>query len=158
MQYLKQKALTPLQQLYGFKRFFADGEGYVRKGCLKWDYRMRPTPLSREYSIRIIYRLGSQPSIFVLNPSLKELAEGREIPHLYSQKKEELCVYRPRYKEWTPTQHLSKTIVPWIYSWLFYFEEWLVSNEWKGGGEHPRRKQATNRRTAKRQLAKGHKS
>jgi hypothetical protein len=27
--------------------------------------------------------------------------------------------------------------VPWTALWLFYFEEWLVSNEWKGGGEHP---------------------
>ena len=22
--------------------------------------------------------------------------------------------------------------------WLFYFEEWLASDDWKGGGMHPR--------------------
>ena len=59
---------------------------------------------------------------------------------LYSQKKEKLCLYRPKYREWNPTQHLAKTIVPWLYLWLFYFEEWLVSNDWKGGGEHPPQK------------------
>ncbi len=32
---------------------------------------------------------------------------------------------------------LDQTIVPWTALWLFYFEEWLESNEWKGGGEHP---------------------
>ncbi|MEZ5659385.1 MAG: hypothetical protein R3E83_12920 [Burkholderiaceae bacterium] len=32
---------------------------------------------------------------------------------------------------------IADTIVPWTYEWLFYFEEWLVSDEWKGGGRHP---------------------
>ena len=32
---------------------------------------------------------------------------------------------------------LDQTIVPWAILWLFYFEEWLISNEWKGGGLHP---------------------
>ena len=33
---------------------------------------------------------------------------------------------------------ISGTIVPWTILWLFYFEEWLMSDEWKGGGVHPR--------------------
>ena len=32
---------------------------------------------------------------------------------------------------------IDQTIVPWTALWLFYFEEWLFSDEWKGGGEHP---------------------
>jgi hypothetical protein len=32
---------------------------------------------------------------------------------------------------------IDNTIVPWAILWLFYFEEWLSSDEWKGGGEHP---------------------
>jgi hypothetical protein len=32
---------------------------------------------------------------------------------------------------------LDQTVVPWTSLWLFYFEDWLASNEWKGGGEHP---------------------
>jgi hypothetical protein len=32
---------------------------------------------------------------------------------------------------------LDQSIVPWTALWLFYFEEWLESNDWKGGGEHP---------------------
>jgi hypothetical protein len=32
---------------------------------------------------------------------------------------------------------LDHTIVPWTALWLFYFEEWLISNDWKGGGVHP---------------------
>lgn len=32
---------------------------------------------------------------------------------------------------------ISETIVPWASEWLFYFELWLVTKEWMGGGEHP---------------------
>jgi len=32
---------------------------------------------------------------------------------------------------------IDQTIVPWAVLWLFYYEEWLVSDRWKGGGEHP---------------------
>ena len=32
---------------------------------------------------------------------------------------------------------LDETVVPWAALWLFYFEEWLVSDKWKGGGAHP---------------------
>ncbi len=32
---------------------------------------------------------------------------------------------------------ISETIVPWVNLWLFFFEEWLISNDWKGGGVHP---------------------
>jgi hypothetical protein len=32
---------------------------------------------------------------------------------------------------------IDLTIVPWAMLWLFYFEEWLSSSDWKGGGVHP---------------------
>jgi len=32
---------------------------------------------------------------------------------------------------------LDQTIVPWTSLWLFHLEEWLSSDDWKGGGEHP---------------------
>lgn len=38
---------------------------------------------------------------------------------------------------------LDHTVVPWTLLWLFYFEEWLESNDWKGGGVHPKDTEAT---------------
>ena len=32
---------------------------------------------------------------------------------------------------------IDQTIVPWTALWLFYFKEWLASDDWKGGGIHP---------------------
>ena len=75
------------------------GKGQVRKNCMTWICPICPTPLSRTYTMNVIYMPGSHPSSFVLSPSLKQLAEGREIPHVYSQQKEELCLYKPSNRE-----------------------------------------------------------
>jgi hypothetical protein len=51
-------------------------------------------------------------------------------------------LYKPGKGEWSPEMMLDKTVLPWVELWLFYFEEWLVSGEWKGGGEHPVKNEA----------------
>lgn len=113
------------------------GEGSLRSGGLIWRFAMRPTPLSRKYRVRLEYHQGLVPHAFVEDPDLVLLADGRSIPHVYSQKPTRLCLYLPRKFEWQDWMRLDETFVPWIAVWLFYFEEWLLSNDWKGGGEHP---------------------
>jgi hypothetical protein len=34
----------------------------------------------------------------------------------------------------------TETIVPWISEWLMYYELWLSTGEWLGGGIHPQKK------------------
>ena len=109
----------------------------MRRGELVWDMQIRPSPLGRLYDVRIRYRRGDTPEVVVVSPDLNELAEGRYLPHVYSTNPVRLCVYDPKAEEWSPSASIANTIVPWIYLWLFYFEEWLVSDEWKGGGRHP---------------------
>jgi hypothetical protein len=46
-------------------------------------------------------------------------------------------LYLPKTCEWQSWMRLDQTLVPWATLWLFYFEEWLVSGNWKGGGMHP---------------------
>ena len=43
----------------------------------------------------------------------------------------------------SPSTRISETIVPWTFLWLWYFEEWLASDVWKGGGVHPSRVERT---------------
>lgn len=114
-----------------------DGSGALNRHCFKFDFKVKPTPLSREYSIRITMKKGKPPRVYVLEPDLSLLADGRKIPHLYSQKEHRLCLYLPRAREWDHGMSVASTIVPWTFLWLYYFEEWLFSNVWKGGGEHP---------------------
>lgn len=129
--------LTPAQQ-YTFLRAnpICAGTGRVHATGLVWEYRDRPTPLSREYAMRITFQRGATPDVFVNNPELLVLAAGRLLPHVYHDPLR-LCLTLPGAREWTGTMRIDQTFVPWATTWLFYFEEWLVSDEWKGGGEHP---------------------
>jgi hypothetical protein len=113
------------------------GSGLLRADRLVWRYTVSPMPLSRAYQIRIEYRQDDVPQVFVDDPDLVNLADGRRLPHVYQQRPTRLCLYLPRSLEWSGWMRIDQTIVPWAALWLFYFEEWLDSNAWKGGGEHP---------------------
>ena len=106
-------------------------------GKLTWRFAATPSPLSRDYQVRIDFRQGGRPKTFVEAPDLGELAKARRIPHLYQQRPPRLCLYLPQTSEWQSWMRIDETIVPWTALWLFYFEEWLASDDWKGGGMHP---------------------
>lgn len=112
------------------------GSGDVRRAKLTWQFDAQPTPVSRSYRLRLDYALLESPEVIVVTPNLQTLAGDRRIPHLYDQKRGRLCLYLPRTGEWHDRRLLAETMVPWSLLWLLYFEEWLVSNEWKGGGVH----------------------
>jgi hypothetical protein len=65
---------------------YPKGKGAITHPGLIWQDQLVPTPLSRNYCTAVTYRFGSAPRTHVLRPSLVELAGGRRIPHLYSQK------------------------------------------------------------------------
>lgn len=144
----QQKRVSIAKQHLFLRKHCPHGNGCFNKNrTLTWNYETTPTPLSRIYSIRIVYRLDATPKVFVVSPNLRELANGQTIPHLYSQQRLELCLYKPGKGEWAPSMFLTDTILPWVNVWLFCFEEWLFSGEWKGGGEHPNRNTHWPRRT-----------
>lgn len=112
------------------------GKGVLRAGRLIWEFQVRPSPLCREYRLRIVYKQGDVPHVFVDDPDLTELAHGESIPHVYQQKPTRLCLYLPGTGQWSPEKWIFKTIVPWAMVWLYFFENWLATGEWKGGGVH----------------------
>ena len=127
-------------QLIALQRDFPDGRGTIQKSHLIWICDILPNPLCRTYTIRLTYRLGKNPTTQVIKPSLKALAGDRIIPHLYSQEDETLCLFLPWSSEWSENLFLSKTIIPWAHTWFLYFEHWIATDEWLGGGVHPSRK------------------
>lgn len=100
--------------------------------------------------MRIDFQQGSIPKVFVEEPDLTVLAEGRRLPHVYKQKPTRLCLYLPGACEWEGWMRLDQTIVPWASLWLFYFEEWLGSDDWKGGGVFPSERSTKRRGSAGR--------
>lgn len=116
----------------------SSGQGYVKNGELLWNLSIRPFPLAREYQLQIRYSSKLHfPQVYVTRPNLAELANGRYIPHVYSTQPVRLCLHSVRNNEWTSDKWISETIVPWCYLWLGYFEHWLATDNWLGGGEHP---------------------
>lgn len=133
------KALNVAQHLLRLRSNpICAGAGDLRGGRLVWEYRSQPTPVSREYDVRIVYQVGHSPEVYVINPDLVQLAGGRRLPHVYQQRPARLCLYLPRTGEWHRRLRLDQSIVPWTALWLFYFEDWLTTDDWKGGGVHPR--------------------
>lgn len=114
---------------------------------VQWEGMLQPTPISREYKVVIRYTLNHPPVCVVKSPDLTILAEGQKIPHIYqnqtSVRGTQLCLYLPTVKqknkvsEWQPNMFLANSILPWASMWLLYFEFWLSSGKWDGGGvEH----------------------
>lgn len=131
-------SLTAAQQFVNLRANpICHGIGTLRAGRFTWRYSASPSPLSRDYDIRIEFKQGSVPEVFVDGPDLQALARGRRIPHLYRQNPPWLCLYLPKTHEWQSWMLLDQTVVPWTAVWLFFFEEWLSSDDWKGGGVHP---------------------
>lgn len=126
------------RQLACLRAAFPNGHGEVRGRVLIWFETLTPTPLSRSYKLQLTYALGKHPAVRVVSPALEALAKGRKIPHLYSQHNAELCLYMPSWREWTSGTWLAHTIMPWSILWLYFFEGWLATGEWQGGGQHPR--------------------
>jgi hypothetical protein len=132
------KSLTLAQQLGTLRHDWPEGQGQLTKHGLTWLVALQPTTLSRTYVIRITYSaLGQWPKVHVVSPSLRALAGPRKIPHLYCQRTIQLCLFAPWLREWQPHQRVSRTLVLWAKTWLYYFEDWLVTDDWQGGGLHP---------------------
>lgn len=108
---------------------------FISHSSLKVMGALQPTSRSSQYSFVLKYSLNSSPKIKITSPKLQKNNKGEDIPHLYTG--ENLCLYRPKYYEFQKTDFLCDTIIPWASLWLYYYEIWLLTNEWFGGGEHP---------------------
>jgi hypothetical protein len=116
----------------------AAGTGRRSRHSLTWEFDVSPSPLSRTYRAKLVYQEGETPKVFVLAPDLHALAGDRPLPHVYEQNPPRLCLYLPGTHEWTADSLLARTVVPWTSLWFRYFEDWLSSGEWRGGGVHPK--------------------
>ena len=105
---------------------------------LQWVGKIQPAPYCECYEVEIQYRTNTKfqprPRVFVRNPLLQK-RDGRGCPHRYGDK--EPCLYYPPANEWNPSMLLAYSIVPWTSRWLYFYEIWLATGEWHGGGiEH----------------------
>ena len=95
--------------------------------------------LSRVYRCLLKLYAAKSPELFVMDPDPKVVAVGRVLPHTYPHDGAgtKLCLWLPKAHEWSGQMRLDETYLPWAAEWLDYFEEWLVTDDWSGGGAHP---------------------
>lgn len=136
----KPKILNLAIQQAALKRQFPDSFSRIKRGELVWRGRLTPTPVSAMYTVQIEYRLSKNPDVTVCEPQLQD-RDGERPPHLYRRcprnPRDRLCLYLPSANEWHGGMLLADTVVPWASEWLLYYEIWLATGEWCGGGIHP---------------------
>lgn len=120
------------QQALALSVRFPDGKLRLTGGMLTWTGEVTPTELSRTYLARIRYRFGAHPKVTVVRPALLT-RPGEGLPHVYTG--DLLCLHED--VDWAPTMSLADTIVPWTAEWLMYYEIWLATGKWEGGGQWP---------------------
>ena len=128
--YVRQKPLTPAQQAYYLEMSFPQFRITAMRSDLRAVGVLQPTTTSERYTVSLEYRVPSRPKVRVVQPALR-LAPGHDrLPHTFPG--DELCLYSEG--EWRPDLKISEFIIPWISLWLAFYEVWLISGEWLGGG------------------------
>ncbi len=132
--YPKAKPLTIAQQKGGLLFTYRDLVTNMSKDRNIVDCRIRlqPTLQSKEYLVRIIYKGYGRPKAWLYEPDL-ELYEGKKPHHIYGEDEKghpELCVYEPEQDKWSTQKSLARVFVPWVITWLYAYEIWLVTGLW----------------------------
>lgn len=136
--------LSSFQQLMDLKSKYENVVGHLTKNGFECNVSVKPTALSSEYKLKIVYVLGSNPKVYVLEPRPLLLAKDCcSLPHVYNSKRQQLCLFYPKAKEWNAGMSIATSVVHWAIEWLFYYEIWLITGTWEGGGIHPRVKKDT---------------
>jgi hypothetical protein len=135
---MKIKPLSITIQAINLKGMYKDAVvNTFHDSKLTMHYSLKPSPLGDTYKIRLEYALNDKPTVFVVSPKPLPLAKGEtKLPHCYDTKTQRLCLYYPKANEWSKDMLLSKTIIPWVYDWLYHYEIWVGTGDWTGGGIH----------------------
>jgi hypothetical protein len=137
-EYQKIKTLSLTRQQSDLLRTYPTSLCSVHYNTLHWQGNLQPSPLSKSYEVEMIYQISFPPKIYVIGNNLKKL-DDPHFPHKYQVFKEEnkarICL--DRYHVFNKSKYLTLTIIPWTIEWLYFYEIWLATGEWCGGGEHP---------------------
>jgi hypothetical protein len=91
---------------------------------------LQPTDSSRLYTVTILYEAGRRPAAYVAGLRTRPGAE--RAPHTYGPDRP--CLFHPKGREWRDDMIIATSFVPWLSVWLYFYEVWLATGEWEGGG------------------------
>jgi hypothetical protein len=109
-------------------------------------------PDKREHIVRVRYTVSYaienvtardiQPRVQVISPRLERHVDYEEgpIPHVYTCDSDGglpyLCLFSPSQGEWSSDDLVADTTIFWAAQWLYFYDFWLLTKKWKGGGRH----------------------
>lgn len=133
---VKNKKYSIAEQYLLLKSRYKNSKCSIDRNGFTWSLQVQPLPLSDTYTIKIVYsQSDAWPKTYITNPKPLKFAEGAtKLPHCYDTKKQRLCLFYPKYKEWNDSMQIATTIVHWAIMWIVYYESWVITGEWKGGG------------------------
>ncbi|WP_246708637.1 hypothetical protein [Rhizobium ruizarguesonis] len=110
------------------------------------------TPIAQSYRIWIRYFPELQwdevtlahryATVKVLDPLIAPDVRGTGdlTPHVYRYRQPPhspaLCAWDPIDEPFNPTVYLVDHVIPAVIRWLVFYEDWLDTGEWRGGGKH----------------------
>jgi len=116
-------------QAMRLKSRFTEARVTLKRNTLTWEAWVRPGPQSRKYRVRITWDGVGHPNVRVLEPSLDPPPDKLR-KHMFD--KDTLCLHLP--EEWNRSMLIEDTAIPWTYEWLMFYELYLATGEWLGGG------------------------
>lgn len=128
-------------QITAVKAQYTDVSFRTKKRGIEGFISLQPTEESLIYKLKISAQIDSTiVNIFPIEPHIGREVNGQAIPHMYPDGS--LCLYYPDYKEWKYSDLWADTLIPWTSLWLYYYELWLQTGEWLGGGIHSRKEKS----------------
>lgn len=117
-------------------------------------WRGTVTSLSAEYEVSVLFVLRQEqdgfeydhawfPEVRVLSPPVTRRPEAPDepIPHVYREgidARPVLCLFDPAERGWWPDQFIAATTLPLVADWLRFYEAWVATGVWTGGGREHR--------------------
>lgn len=133
----KQPPLSAAAQYIALQKQAPYGVAKLLRNRVNWRGIMCPSEFGRSYAVELDYLIGTAPKVWIREPNLLDLSDGRRLPHMYDQATQRLCLYLPGCNFWRPTLAVARTMIPWTGLWLYNFEIWIVTDMWHTEGEHP---------------------
>jgi hypothetical protein len=131
--FFRREVLPIGQQVIRMQRERPEFKSAFNRNEVIWTGQLTPTKMSDTYTLRIKYKVPDRPVVEVIAPALRPLPDKR-IPHRFAGG--DLCLHK--HGQWTANMFIASTIIGWAALWLFFYETWLITGKWEGGGEEPK--------------------
>ena len=133
------KKITLAEQMFALRQSYPEAECFIAgHKKLIWKGNLRPSAISNTYPVALEYSIGWKPKVFVSGDGVKKI-DDPDFPHVFHRdiEKNEIQLCLCYGDDFTSEMLIAETYIPWAIEWLYYYEIWLVTGEWCGGGLHP---------------------